>query len=662
MDTPYRGLLPYTEEDARFFFGRTVEQRVLLDNLTAARLSVVYGESGTGKSSVLRAGVARKLHDDPDHLLIIYASWFKTPAIGLMQAIRAAAGPRGSEIPQTSLLDALRKCVEVTNRRILIILDQFEEYFQYRENDAGPLSFAEQFPAAALDADLDANFLISMRSDSLALLDFFKGSVPGVLRNRIALHHLSPDGAMEAIEQPLIEFNKDCAPDERMTLEPESKLAAKVITEIGRPADDGSGRLEVPAPYLQLVMTRLWQRERELQSHTIRVSTLANLGGGTRIYEEYFSSTLQRELDRNNRQLAALLFERLATPTGRKVTASDQELAKYPELSNKNVTPLLVKLKHARILVTVPPPPDAAESEVFYQFAHDVLARAARQWSSHYADLKQHNMRLLKWGTTAAVAVILVLAWALFQEHQLTQEAREERDRALHANEERVAAEHEIAQIRAAPEHAPAVVTADTVQGIDVSKFTPGVDWKQVKSAGTAFVYIRATQGTTLVDNLFQQYWKQAHEGGIRRGAFHVYRANQAPAAQAAFFLNTVGALEPTDLPPAVDLSTPGTSSDPSADALSRDLLEWLQTVEKATHRKPLIYGPSRPLGEKLTGTGVRAYPVWVAQYGAKCQPPTGWTRWTFWQFTPDGRIEGVKGSVNLNRFNGSMDQFSAFR
>src|SRR5438128_8180213 len=194
MDTPYRGLLPYTEEDARFFFGRTVEQRVLLDNLTAARLSVVYGESGTGKSSVLRAGVARKLRDDPDHLLIIYASWFKTPAIGLMQAIRAAAGPRGAEIPQTSLLDALRKCVEVTNRRILIILDQFEEYFQYRENDTGPLSFAEQFPAAALDSDLDANFLISIRSDSLALLDFFKGSVPGVLRNRIALHHLSPDG------------------------------------------------------------------------------------------------------------------------------------------------------------------------------------------------------------------------------------------------------------------------------------------------------------------------------------------------------------------------------------------------------------------------------------------------------------------------------------
>ncbi|HVH57704.1 MAG TPA: hypothetical protein VM791_15680, partial [Vicinamibacterales bacterium] len=63
VDCPYVGLVPYTEDEARFFFGRENDQRVIISNSFASRLTILYGSSGVGKSSVLRAGVIRELRD-----------------------------------------------------------------------------------------------------------------------------------------------------------------------------------------------------------------------------------------------------------------------------------------------------------------------------------------------------------------------------------------------------------------------------------------------------------------------------------------------------------------------------------------------------------------------------------------------------------------------
>jgi len=58
---PYKGLTAYEEQDASFFFGREAECDVITANMLASRLTLLYGASGVGKSSVLRAGVARSL-------------------------------------------------------------------------------------------------------------------------------------------------------------------------------------------------------------------------------------------------------------------------------------------------------------------------------------------------------------------------------------------------------------------------------------------------------------------------------------------------------------------------------------------------------------------------------------------------------------------------
>src|SRR6185503_13261943 len=83
--TPYKGLFPYSAEDTEFFFGRERERNFITANLLAERLTLLYGASGVGKSSVLRAGVEhhiRLLTQDnlrrlgkPKYILVVFSDW-----------------------------------------------------------------------------------------------------------------------------------------------------------------------------------------------------------------------------------------------------------------------------------------------------------------------------------------------------------------------------------------------------------------------------------------------------------------------------------------------------------------------------------------------------------------------------------------------------------
>src|SRR5215216_3122217 len=86
---PYRGLAPFAEADASYFFGRVRDRRVIADNLLATRLTLLYGPSGVGKSSVLRAGVAHDLqqlarqnvveHQTPEWIVVVFDQWTAEP-------------------------------------------------------------------------------------------------------------------------------------------------------------------------------------------------------------------------------------------------------------------------------------------------------------------------------------------------------------------------------------------------------------------------------------------------------------------------------------------------------------------------------------------------------------------------------------------------------
>src|SRR5262249_4010269 len=109
LDSPYVGLRFYTEENAGIFFGRDAERTVLISNLRASRLTLLYAQSGRGKSSLLRAGVAARLRalakrsleerGTARNIPVVFSSWRDNPTDELIAEIQKAIAPF---LPQAS--------------------------------------------------------------------------------------------------------------------------------------------------------------------------------------------------------------------------------------------------------------------------------------------------------------------------------------------------------------------------------------------------------------------------------------------------------------------------------------------------------------------------------------------------------------------------------
>ena len=98
--TPFKGLAPFGESelDMLLFFGREREIEVIAANLVASRLTVLYGPSGVGKTSLLRAGVVTRLRRDEAAGVVVHANWSGDSSEGLLRAIEEEARRVRSDI------------------------------------------------------------------------------------------------------------------------------------------------------------------------------------------------------------------------------------------------------------------------------------------------------------------------------------------------------------------------------------------------------------------------------------------------------------------------------------------------------------------------------------------------------------------------------------
>jgi hypothetical protein len=211
--SPYKGLAPFedSELDEQLFFGREQDRDVIVANVVAARLTVLYGPTGVGKSSVLRAGVARDLRALADEPLVAVCDvWSEGPAAALARPWQL---PRRSS-PARS---ATRSRSPPPAQEIYLLLDQVEEYFVYHGNDP---ALGDALAELVSRPELPVHVLVAIREDALARLDSFKRRLPGLLANRLRLEHLSVEAGRRAILGPVERF-ASLAPDaEAITVEP----------------------------------------------------------------------------------------------------------------------------------------------------------------------------------------------------------------------------------------------------------------------------------------------------------------------------------------------------------------------------------------------------------------------------------------------------------
>ncbi len=193
------------------------------------------------------------------------------------------------------------------------------------------------------------------------------------------------------------------------------------------------------------------------------------------------------------------------------------------------------------------------------------------------------------------------------------------------------------------------------IHGIDISHYQGDIDWAKLRGGTVTgcplrFVMIKATEGSSKIDDKFHDNFREALEHGFIRGAYHFWSIKSSATVQADFFIDNI-ALERGDLPPVLDIE-----SKPAAQAtedFQADVLTWLTRIEQHYHAKPIIYTYRKFKEQYLSAPIFDDYPYWIAHYYVDQVDYDG--PWKFWQHTDVGRLPGIKGYVDLDVYNGSF-------
>ncbi|MFV8322587.1 glycoside hydrolase family 25 protein [Flavobacterium sp. LB3P21] len=191
--------------------------------------------------------------------------------------------------------------------------------------------------------------------------------------------------------------------------------------------------------------------------------------------------------------------------------------------------------------------------------------------------------------------------------------------------------------------------------GLDVSEYQGKIRWTYVDTLENKyplhFVFIRATVGKDRKDRQFNKNWLGAKENKMIRGAYHYYRPNENSIEQAELFIKTV-TLQKGDLPPVLDIEK--LPKNQSIENLKLGLKRWLTAVESHYGVKPIIYTGERYYDDFLKEE-FSDYLFWIANYNFYREEIA--EDWLFWQFTEKASVPGIKGNVDINIYNGDLQQ-----
>lgn len=190
-------------------------------------------------------------------------------------------------------------------------------------------------------------------------------------------------------------------------------------------------------------------------------------------------------------------------------------------------------------------------------------------------------------------------------------------------------------------------------EGMDVSRYQGEIDFNRAAKDGIEMVYIRAGEGADYTDPYYERNYAGAKAAGIKTGAYHFVTArSEAEArAQAAHFAALLAGKE-FECRPAMDFED---LSGMGRDAANRVALAFLRALEEATGQKPALYSDAYRV-ESTWNASLSGYPLWIAEYDVDAPRTTGaWPEWSGWQYTDRGRVDGVEGNVDRDRFTARM-------
>jgi hypothetical protein len=392
---PYKGLAYFdcNEEDPKYFYGREKLTDQLLDHVRQSNFLVIVGASGSGKSSVLRAGLIYQLQQGrklsgSDQWQIYIVRPGEHPLQSLALAfVDANLSPveRAKQLGDAEDLikqgaTGLRRLVQASPSRVVLVIDQFEEVFtlckgtQQHEEERrqffacllGGLSQtatnAEKLQAASLQ------IIIAMRADFFGkcLEQDYSGLAQQIQANLVTVTPMTPEDLRQAM----------VAPAKKVELEIEPELVAEMLADV----ENAPGIL----PLLEYTLTELWKQRSD---NYLRLKTYAQLGRvmgtlkkrATDVYESF--SEVQKEAVRHI-FLSLTQLGNETEDTRKRVLKSDLVNERYPEVL---IDEVVQRLADEKLIVTseMVEKGGASERVAVVDVAHEALIRhwdILRKW------------------------------------------------------------------------------------------------------------------------------------------------------------------------------------------------------------------------------------------------------------------------------------------
>ncbi|MHB9074687.1 MAG: nSTAND1 domain-containing NTPase [Desulfobaccales bacterium] len=390
---PYVGMRPFMRGEEAIFSGRDRDAALLRDKVFSARLTILYGLSGVGKSSILHLLLTPLLEKEGARV-IYFDKWRGEDPLALLanRLVKAASltiSEPGGERP--SLTELVRLMLKAENRSVVLILDQFEEFFLDAPSDRLEALRCE-LGQLLNTSDLDVRVLLSLREEHLAALEPFRSTILNLFQSTHRLGHLTGPNAREAIEGPVKHFGAQYDPEDPdlINILLKDLRQEQPAAKPGLPVPEIDAATPVDLPILQLIGEELWKETIVREAGKKTTGEPAELGPITitqRLYQQELkgrSGIQDRYLRRvmpdhwRDKKVTAQLMKPLAPRSGHKRAFSAGELSEETKLPLERVQSELERLSGPEVRVLRSRKYGAGP--VLYELCHDSFISVIAPW------------------------------------------------------------------------------------------------------------------------------------------------------------------------------------------------------------------------------------------------------------------------------------------
>ena len=347
MTSPFKFLEPYGKNDAAFFYGREKETAQLFNAVHASNLTLLYGASGTGKTSLINCGLANKFYDTD------WLPLFTRRGSNINDALKFMLDKELSKTEDNPERWAIEKKVDLLFldyfKPIYLIFDQFEELFIFGTKEEQDTFYAT-IKTLLETPSLHVKVIISIREEWIAYLNDFEKVVPYLFDNRLRVEKMSYENLCQVIEGTLHHF--------KVKVEDPEKTVDLILKNIH---DKKEG---IALTNLQVYLDRLYRVAAEKNPNgevVFTPSVVEQVGAMENVIDDFLEEELSnievKLFDKGNKQAKGLPMEilfALVSDNGTKkpslLTEIKEALPKNRNIQDADIAFCLDEFKRIRIL------------------------------------------------------------------------------------------------------------------------------------------------------------------------------------------------------------------------------------------------------------------------------------------------------------------------